>query len=69
MFKFNIGWAVRALKAGDHVRRKSWEGGKYLKLYKYDNTVGLYSPQGRWELWRPTVDDFLAEDWARQRFL
>lgn len=48
----DFGWAVRALKSGERVRRRGWNG--YLMMF---------TAQGDFVPWLASQTDVLAEDW------
>lgn len=58
----DFGDAVRAMKAGQEVRRKSWR--KEWKIAEHNGSLITFigGPVG-WSYWRPSYDDILGEDW------
>lgn len=70
----DIGWAVKALKNGEKVARRGWNGrGMYLELHEGtedgDDVVELapfvviHTVSGTYVPWTCSQSDFLAEDW------
>ena len=72
----NIGWAVKQLQNGSHVRRSGWNGkGMYLMLAREREVefgskkvmlaahVNMFTVQGYLIPWLCSQSDLLATDW------
>ena len=70
---FSIGKALEVLKDGKMVTRASWTRGAHLCFSSYKSKEGLVRMikpgklmiiiGHRYEVWSPTQDDLLADDW------
>lgn len=58
----DFGDAVRAMKAGQEVRRRNWRRDWKVAIMNGVIVTFISGPIG-WMSWKPEFDDILAEDW------
>lgn len=57
--------ALAALRRGNSVKRKSWDGtGVTLAMPPASGTIWQRDADGATEIWCPTQGEILADDWV-----